>query len=183
MNRPKPLFIIGNKRSGTSQLVRFLNLNPQIFVTHESDIVWILYQMMKNEIPQCYPWDGPIGMEATLKTCKDILEKNKNNLIKEGGIDQIFYQVGYYLMRNGADVKNTDNKTDLVWIGDKKPVQQADPVLRNFIHTYFPDARFIHIIRHPQAVVASMVEAGKSWAHVALLERISEYHTGTVGYS
>jgi hypothetical protein len=39
-----PLFIVGNKRSETSQLVRILNLHPQVFEYHESDISWILYQ-------------------------------------------------------------------------------------------------------------------------------------------
>jgi len=34
----RPLFLVGNKRSGTSQLVRLLNLHPKIFVAHESDV-------------------------------------------------------------------------------------------------------------------------------------------------
>ena len=38
----RPLFLVGNKRSGTSHLVRLLNLHPQVFVSHESDIVWAL---------------------------------------------------------------------------------------------------------------------------------------------
>ena len=32
---PKPVFFIGNKRSGTSLLVRLMNLHPEVFVTHE----------------------------------------------------------------------------------------------------------------------------------------------------
>ena len=45
----RPLFIIGNKRSGTSQLVRILNLHPEIFIAHESDIIWILHQFYRQE--------------------------------------------------------------------------------------------------------------------------------------
>ena len=43
-----PLFIIGNKRWGTSQLVRMLNLHPLMFVSDESDISWILYQFYNH---------------------------------------------------------------------------------------------------------------------------------------
>ena len=44
----------------------------------------------------------------------------------------------------------------LALIGDKKPVQQADPHIFSFTLKHWPDARFIHIPRHPTAVVASM---------------------------
>lgn len=163
----KPLFLVGNKRSGTSHLVRLLNLHPQVFVTHESDIVWILYQMAKGERPQCYPWDGPLGLEATMEACRDILEVNARNIADGRGISNVFFEVVQHLMRHGSNVQKPYDKGELTWAGDKKPVQQADPLVRTFIRQHFPEARFIHIVRHPKAVVASMEEAGKEWARVA----------------
>jgi hypothetical protein len=165
-NQPKALFFLGNKRSGTSHFVRLLNLHPQIFVTHESDIVWILYQMMEGETPQCYPWDGPLGMEATLEACKEVLETNSKNIAEGRVISEIFFQMAHTLMKNGSKVQKPYNKAEPRWVGDKKPVQQADPQIRTFIHKHFPEARFVHIVRNPKAVVASMVEAGKEWARV-----------------
>ena len=41
---PKPLFIIGNKRSGTTLVTDLLNSHPNVFVSHEADIAWILFQ-------------------------------------------------------------------------------------------------------------------------------------------
>jgi len=41
----RPLFFIGNKRSGTSKLVHYLNQHPEVFVTNESDVAWFLYQI------------------------------------------------------------------------------------------------------------------------------------------
>lgn len=75
MADPKPLFLVGNKRSGTSHLVRLLNVHPSVFVAHEADVVWILYQIAQGAPYQCYPWDGPVGMEATLKACADLLDR------------------------------------------------------------------------------------------------------------
>ena len=49
------------------------------------------------------------------------------------------------------------------WIGDKKPVQQCDPQLMPFLIEHFPDARLIHIVRHPWAVTASMESAAENW--------------------
>ena len=42
------LFIVGNKRSGSTHLMRLLNLHENIFVTNESDIVWVLYCYHNN---------------------------------------------------------------------------------------------------------------------------------------
>ena len=35
----KTVFVVGNKRSGTSLLVRLLNAHPGVYVSHESDIL------------------------------------------------------------------------------------------------------------------------------------------------
>src|SRR3954454_6758131 len=75
------LFFVGNKRSGTSLLVELLNFHPDVFVTPESDIVWILYQMRGGwpETFQCYPWDGPAGMNRTLEAAGTILKNAGHN--------------------------------------------------------------------------------------------------------
>jgi hypothetical protein len=49
----------------------------------------------------------------------------------------------------------------LVWIGDKKPVQHADPSLRAFLYQHFSDARCIHLVRHPTAVIHSMLKQAR----------------------
>jgi LPS sulfotransferase NodH len=42
--RPRPLFIMGNKRSGSTLVTDLLNAHPRVFVSHESDVAWLLYQ-------------------------------------------------------------------------------------------------------------------------------------------
>jgi hypothetical protein len=46
-------------------------------------------------------------------------------------------------------------KTGLRWVGDKKPMQHTDPELLKFLLQHFPEAHFLHIVRHPFEVVAS----------------------------
>jgi hypothetical protein len=165
MTNVKPLFMMGNKRSGTSLLVTLLNLHPDVFITHETDSVWILYQA-RNVRPsqyRCYPWDGPLGMNATLQTCHHMLQSYLYGASEEGAIAETFFRVQEHLMRCGSAIQRPYQKNSLAWVGDKKPVQHADPELRSFLRTHFPNARYIHIVRDPRAVVASMIEAAKQW--------------------
>jgi Sulfotransferase family len=166
MEDPKPLFLIGNKRSGTSHLVRLLNVHPSMFVAHEADVVWILYQMAQGVPFRCYPWDGSLGMDATLKACADFLNHGAVTHQIVADIPKLYYQILARVMEQGSDVQQPHSKEGLTWIGDKKPVQQADPDVLFFIRQHFPDARFIHIIRHPREVVSSMVTGGRTWAKI-----------------
>lgn len=166
MAAPKQLFLVGNKRSGTSHLVRLLNSHPSVFVAHEADVVWILYQMARGLPCRCYPWDGPVGMEATLKACADLLDREAVTRRAATAIPELFDRILARLMEQGSDVQQPRPKERLAWIGDKKPVQQADPDILTFIRRHFSEARFVHIIRHPQAVVSSMVAGGRTWSKV-----------------
>lgn len=165
MHKVQPLFIVGNKRSGTSLLVELLNLHPNVFVSNESDIVWILYQMRTQNPVQyrCYPWDGPLGMEATLRACHSILEASSDRIARQGEVLKVFLSVQKYLMKYGSSVQKAFNKNRVGCLGDKKPVQHGDPELREFIKKNFTNGRFLHIIRHPRSVVRSMMCAAKKW--------------------
>jgi hypothetical protein len=174
MSDPGSLFLIGNKRSGTSHLVRLLNLHPEVFITHESDAIWILYQMAHRLAFHCYPWDGPVGMEATLKACSDILREKSSDGSVGAAIAPLFRRLELALMQRGSAVQKRYTKRALAWLGDKKPVQQADPRIFSFIRQHFPDARFLHIIRHPRMVVSSMVSAGRTWSRVEYWKESAE---------
>ena len=151
---PRGLFLLGNKRSGSSLLARLLSLHPAVRVTHESDLAWILYQA-RNGWPRrfrCHPWDGPLGMRATLRSCGDLLR----SAVETGEeTSAVFFRVQSALAGVPAE--------PLAWLGDKKPVKHADPRVHAFLRDRFPDARHVHLVRHPRAVVASMIEAAGRW--------------------
>ncbi len=144
----RPLFIIGNKRSGTSQLVRVLNLHPQVFISHESDIIWILFQFHAGQAFRGHPSDSGKGMRATLESSGHLLQSGRTPR-------ENYFAVEHHLMEQGSPWLPAMQKPDLRWIGDKKPFQHADPQLLPFILEHFSDAHFLHIVRHPFAVTAS----------------------------
>ncbi|MCP4695068.1 MAG: PqqD family peptide modification chaperone [Desulfobacterales bacterium] len=162
---PGPLFIMGNKRSGSTLLVKLLNLHPNIFLTDESDIAWILYQAISGDLSslRCYPWDEPLGMKTSLKAIRPILEECLRDNRKKDAAARAFFQAQQRLMDTGLRGQQPQRKARLAWIGDKKPVQHADPKIRSFLQTHLPDARYIHIVRDPRAVVPSMKRAAETW--------------------
>lgn len=67
----------------------------------------------------------------------------------------MFFALQAHLMEHGSEVQPALPGRRPVWVGDKKPVQQSDPEILAFITQHFPDARYLHIVRDPQAVIAS----------------------------
>jgi len=83
-----------------------------------------------------------------------------------GSVSKAFFRVLSHVCSHGSAVQEAYAKDHLLWIGDKKPVQQVDPDIQSFLHAQFPDALYLHLIRHPRAVVASMAAAGAGWGRV-----------------
>jgi hypothetical protein len=141
---PNPLFLLGNKRSGTSHLIRLLNAHPKIYVAPEADLVWALYRRSRNEPIEPYLMDGSRGLART------IAHSGSDLAGKAAGTREMFWRVlSVWALRDGKHLG------DLEWAGDKKPVQHADPLVFAFIRLTWPDARFVPIVRHPAAVIAS----------------------------
>jgi len=169
----KVLFITGNKRSGTSHLVRILNLHPFIFISHESDIIWILYQFHNNKPIVPYPGDSSRGMELTLKQCGHMLDTKKSPA-------ENYFAVQRFIMKNGNPWLPAMKKDHLVYIGDKKPFQHSDPQLANFILTMFSEVYFIHLVRHPFAVADSaerfnQTPDGDFWQNLTLEQAVERW--------
>ena len=156
----RPIFVLGNKRSGTSLLTGLINYHPQVFLSYETDAVWMLYQLYRGETLRRYEWDGRVGLDNTIGWCgSHILRYSTPGYFTEHTVADAFYETQLHLM---AHTKWAADKRpeDLLWIGDKKPVQYADPKIHGFIREHFDDPLFIHIIRHPHASVGSMKRRG-----------------------
>jgi hypothetical protein len=169
----RPLFIIGNKRSGTSQLVRVLNLHPQVFVSHESDIAWILYQFHRDQPFRAHAWDSDRGLRLTLESAGHLLRREASPL-------ENFVAAQKAVMEKGNPWLPGRQKTGLQWVGDKKPMQHTDPELLAFLLQHFPEAHFLHIVRHPFEVVASsdrfnQTADGDFWLGLSSEEKVERW--------
>jgi hypothetical protein len=165
----KAVFIVGNKRSGSTQLMALLNLHPNIFVSNESDIIWILYRFHNNQDIVPYPWDTPVGMNQTLEKYRGLLSKDKTPFDN-------FVTIQTTMMKEGFIKLKSMQKENLRWIGDQKPFQQIDPELMPFIKENFPGAKFIHLIRHPFPVVrSSQVFVGQLWKGMSAEEILKRW--------
>ncbi len=137
--------------------MHLLNLHPNIFVSNESDILWILYRFHNDLDIVPYPYDVPKGMNRTLEKYRDLLSKDKTPF-------ENFVILQKAIMETGVGKIEPVHKENLLWIGDQKPFQQIDPEIVPFIKENFPDAKFIHLIRHPFPVVkSSQVFIGQLW--------------------
>ena len=145
------LFIIGNKRSGSTHLMRLLNLHPNIFISNESDVVWILFNFHKDREIKNYEHDSPGGLERSMPAAGQVL--NKENSPKSN-----FVQFQKTIMEKGFLDQKPMKKDSLKFIGDQKPYQQADPEIVPFILEMFPQAKFLHLVRHPFEVISSSMK-------------------------
>lgn len=148
-------------------MVNLLNLHPNILVSHEADVAWLLYQLHREPGGKitAYPLDEEKGLQATLQTHGDIFDALRG---KESIDDEMLKDAfsEFYVRLNNHGRGQWDEaagKQSLVWVGDKKPVQQADPSIWSFLDGLFPQARYLHVIRDPRYVVASMREAADKW--------------------
>ena len=136
------VFVMGNKRSGTSLLVRLLNTHPELFMTHESEILWLLY-CFEHDLPfEKHPEDGFMGAAYTLKMARHLFTKDRS-------VPEIFEEVQRLLLTTGSPWLPPAKKERILFLGDKKPVQMTDERLFQYALQHFPGCKFIHVMRDP----------------------------------
>ena len=144
------LFFLGNKRSGTSVLAGTLNMHPEMQVTHESDIIWILYNLYQGKDFRYYPRDEPHSAVLTRHYCKEILSRYQTM----SPLD-CFLECQLHLIRRGTKYERRTDKIPVVF-GDKKPNPHVEPEIIEWLQEFFPDARYLHIVRHPYDFLTSV---------------------------
>jgi len=148
-------------------MVALLNAHPSVAITHEADLLWILYQWCRDVPFSSYPWDGPVGMAATLERFGEYIDFDTPQHVRPERVSSMFLLLHSLLVRHGSAVqKPYPEKTAVLFRGDKKPVQHADPDLFDFGCEHLKPTRFLHLVRNPRMVVMSMMIAAGTWGRV-----------------
>lgn len=133
------VFFVGNKRSGTTLLNRAINLHPNLYSAHEADIInW----MFQSESPS----DWTEGLERT----NGLLGTPK----EEPSIN--------YMVQSLIELKDFEGpnayKTEILYCGDKKPVQHLEEGHLNFLKD--APVKYIHVVRNPVGFLLSSTREG-----------------------
>lgn len=142
-------FILGYGRSGTTLLRRMIAAHPALFVPPEADIFQRLPPAMGAQVGSaeeldklialCPPYYGNIyDLEGFAQAAKAALPLDRAEF--------------FALMSRHAKI--AEGKPDAVW-GHKMPSEW--PYVRTW-RDWYPNARFLHMMRHPQDAIASMVQ-------------------------
>ena len=130
---PKPIFILGFPRSGTTLVEQMLSAHQRISAGDELPLVNDLSAMMQHV------FDSPLSYPEALAELWMADHRNGLNQLRDHYLDQVKQRD---LMKPGA-----------VWLTDKMPLNEMHLGL---IALLFPKAPLIHVLRHPLDVVLSV---------------------------
>jgi hypothetical protein len=154
MTKPRPFFIVGSDRSGTTMLRLMLNEHPELHIPPET---WFIIDLMNSLLlnKQLSPSqiDAAFHIITKHKRWKDL--DIKNTLLGEK-----LAELNRPLLREVIETVFTiliERSGKIRW-GDKTPDYLREIVR---LHIVFPDAQFIHVIRDSRDVCISLIQ--KKW--------------------
>ncbi len=135
------IFVVGCPRSGTTWLQLLLSQHPAIATLQESHIFRDYLSPAFNQ------WR---------RDKQEKREEGLTSLMDWPAFIELWRQFAEQVLRVALQ-----DKPDATFILEKTPdhLYYGREILE-----LFPDAYFVHIIRDPRAVVASLLDAGRSWA-------------------
>lgn len=124
-----PIVVLGAPRSGTTYLREIIDSHPQIAMTNEVRLLeWLHRSLLETKDDRALFAQREAFVEFLLKELPDMVRRYYRNLAPEAR-----------------------------WWGDKNPHYAEHEATLQTISTVFPGTRFIHIVRDPRAVIASLL--------------------------
>lgn len=147
----KIVLIGGSKRSGSTHLMKLMNLHPEVYISNEADVLWVLYQFYKGQEFKGYHLDGDKSINRSLAIAKNVLDINKPVLDN-------FY--AYQMAVMAHDFGDRKAAEGLSCVGDQAPYQHIDADILKFFVSSCPGVRikYIHLYRHPFDAINSSTE-------------------------
>ncbi len=148
---PPAVFVLSPPRSGSTLLRIMLAGNKKLFSPPELDL--LSFNTLR-ERREAFSEEGlEIWLEATIRAIKELKQTDVDEArrIMDAFVAQDMTVKEYY-------------RTLQEWMGDrilvdKSPTYPFDPEILNRAEQDFDQARYIHLLRHPYAMVYSFIEA------------------------
>jgi hypothetical protein len=138
----KHVFLVGCPRSGTSWLQLLLAQHPEVATTQETHLfdgyLWPLHQQWERFKSKRVPLGGRL-------------------ILSDDEFADLSADFAKKVLQRIAD---TNPSATVVLEKTPSHVRHAELILK-----LLPDAYFVHLIRDPRSVVASLCAAGRSWGH------------------
>jgi hypothetical protein len=177
-----PIFIVGNSRSGSTLISRILKKHPEIYILNETHFVEE-FRLYRNKISLCSQnniWklvNRMLTIQRKGYYRKSMYEEYPRDAQK---IISVFNDCGHYdfITLNKIFFELEANQYGKKWAGDQTPRHVF--YIQELIDWY-PEAKFIHIVRNPCAVLFSQKKkwkAGLRWGlpRFELLRTFLNYH-------
>ncbi len=147
----RPLFLLGAPRSGTTLLCRLVDSHPSVFLTNENGALVQLSHMVTVMRKR-----RPAGMAHAIES-KEFYEEWADHM------DHLApaLATAFYAERIGKA-----RARSLRYWGDKHPHYNASLA---HLRRWFPQARYLYIVRHPLDVIRSIAEMNR-WAYAEAFE-------------
>lgn len=153
MGVPVPVFVVGSGRSGTTIMAALLNLLPRVFIAKETGFIGTFHrELVLNEspdnfadlIPQINSWLEVSGWQQRGTAPGLQAFCSRHGLSGAQGLVNYIWQL-----------ESRSAWNELSHIGDNTPLYvMAIPALLRL----FPNAKFIHMVRDPRDLVASVLK-------------------------
>lgn len=164
---PRPIFIIGSYRSGTSIMTWALGQHPNLFPLEETHFIYKL----AVDLDYLYELGSKPGIRSFIglaqltprefrthfgHACAELIESSRQRTVSRASSEK-------FLDKRTINIKLKFSEQDpkLRWI-DGTP-ENAHYVLS--LLRLFPAAKFIHILRNPKRVAASLMHFSSAGAH------------------
>jgi hypothetical protein len=150
----RPVFVIGCNRSGTTLLYRTLGDHPVMWSNYEElpDVFWSFSPIHPERGERME--DPASGEEAARLEEALWNEAHNRELLRDSavlkGLPPSFFRKRLNFLYKRAPVRFVE----------KTP---ANSLRVPFLAAAFPDARFIYLVRRPEAVISSLMEGWKFW--------------------
>ncbi len=151
VTRTKLLFILSSPRSGSTLLQRMLDQHPEIESPEELHLMHYdsfaqRFQALKGEETR-HLLGGTVRLRARIKGCE---------LAESQRIEQTYIEQNVPVLRFFEELDDDLRSRYLV---DKTPSYSYSGETLQRIAQQFPEARFLYLVRHPSAVLKSLIDS------------------------